>query len=111
MKYIGLCAYKSVCVSCVYVSTGPPTPSSVNVSVVWSNDMAGLSVSWELETEVYGPIEYHVMSDQNLTCNSTSSSCTLAPVGCGQVHVIQVTASNEAGPSFPSSPEVFITCE
>lgn len=92
-------------------STGPPTPTFVNVSVVWSNDAAGLSVSWELETDVYGPIEYFVTSDQNRSCASSSSSCILAPVGCGQVHVIQVVASNEAGPSFPSSPEVFITCE
>ncbi|XP_040896696.1 fibronectin type III domain-containing protein 7-like [Toxotes jaculatrix] len=90
-------------------TTRPPTPSSVNVSVVMSNGLAGLSVSWELDLEVYGSIEYFVMSDQNLTCNSTSSSCTLSPVGCGQVHVIQVTASNEAGPSYPSSPKVFIT--
>ncbi|XP_056233720.1 fibronectin type III domain-containing protein 7-like isoform X2 [Seriola aureovittata] len=90
-------------------TTRPPTPSSVNVSVVMSNDVAELSVSWELEAEVFGSIEYFVMSDQNLTCNSTSSSCTLSPVACGEVHVIQVTASNQAGPSFPSSPKVFIT--
>ncbi|XP_044056308.1 fibronectin type III domain-containing protein 7-like [Siniperca chuatsi] len=90
-------------------TTRPPTPSSVNVSVVMSNSVAGLSVSWELNQEVYGSIQYHVMSDQNLTCNSTSSSCTLSAVGCGEVHTIQVTASNEAGPSFPSSPVVFIT--
>ncbi|XP_070765571.1 fibronectin type III domain-containing protein 7-like [Enoplosus armatus] len=90
-------------------TTRPPAPSSVNVSVVMSDSVAGLSVSWELDQEVYGSIQYHVMSDQNLTCNSTSSSCTLSAVGCGEVHTIQVTASNEAGPSFPSSPVVFIT--
>ncbi|XP_039985286.1 fibronectin type III domain-containing protein 7-like [Xiphias gladius] len=90
-------------------TTRPPTPSSVNVSVVTANGAAGLSVSWEGDPEVYGSIEYFVMSDQNLTCNSTSSSCTLSPVACGEVHVIRVTASNEAGPSCPSSPEVFIT--
>ncbi|XP_067452401.1 fibronectin type III domain-containing protein 7-like [Thunnus thynnus] len=90
-------------------TTRPPTPASVNVSVVMNNSLAGLSVSWELEQDVYGSIQYHVMSDQNLTCNSTSKSCTLSPVGCGQIHTIQVTASNEAGCSYPSSPEVFIT--
>uniref|UniRef100_A0A8C3G2Y3 Fibronectin type-III domain-containing protein n=1 Tax=Cyclopterus lumpus TaxID=8103 RepID=A0A8C3G2Y3_CYCLU len=58
---------------------------------------------------VYGSIQYHATSDQNLTCNSTSSSCTLRPVSCGEVHTIQVTAFNEAGPSQPSSPVVFIT--
>ncbi|XP_070688890.1 fibronectin type III domain-containing protein 7-like [Pempheris klunzingeri] len=90
-------------------TTRPPTPSSVNISLVRSSSVASLSVSWELSQEVYGSIQYHVMSDQNLTCNSTSSSCTLSPVSCGEVHTIQVTASNEAGPGFPSSPVVFIT--
>ncbi|XP_059197816.1 fibronectin type III domain-containing protein 7-like [Centropristis striata] len=90
-------------------TTRPPTPAGVNISVVMSNSVAGLSVSWELDPNVYGSIEYHVMSDLNLTCNSTSSSCTLSPVGCGEVHTIQVTAWNQAGPSYPSYPMVFIT--
>ncbi|XP_026179406.1 fibronectin type III domain-containing protein 7-like [Mastacembelus armatus] len=90
-------------------TTRPPTPSSVNVSVVISNAVAGLSVSWKLNQEVYGSIQYSVMSNQNLTCNATSSSCTLSPVNCGEVHIIQVTASNKAGPSLPSSPKVFTT--
>uniref|UniRef100_A0A3Q4N583 Fibronectin type III domain containing 7 n=1 Tax=Neolamprologus brichardi TaxID=32507 RepID=A0A3Q4N583_NEOBR len=38
--------------------------------------------------------------------STTSSSCTLSVVGCGEVHTIQVTASNEAGPSYPSSPSL-----
>lgn len=91
--------------------TGPRTPASVNVSVVMNGSVAGLLVSWEPDQEVYGPIEYNVMSDLNLMCKTTSSSCTLSVVGCGEVHTIQVTASNEAGPSYPSSPAVFITCE
>ncbi|XP_070817828.1 fibronectin type III domain-containing protein 7-like [Chaetodon trifascialis] len=90
-------------------TTRPPTPSAVNVSVVISNGVAGLSVSWELDQEVYGSIQYHVTSDQNLTCNSTSSSCILSAVSCGEVHTVQVTASNEAGPSYPSNPVVFVT--
>lgn len=76
-----------------------------------NNSVAGLSVSWELDQDVYGSTEYHVTSDQNLTCNSTSSSCTLWSVHCGKVHTIQVTACNEAGPSYPSSPVVFIACK
>lgn len=91
--------------------SGPPTPSSVNVSLERSNGVAGLSVSWEYVQDVNGSIEYFVTSNQNRNCSSTSSSCTLSPVGCGEVHLIQVTASNEAGPSFPSSPVLFITCE
>ncbi|XP_037530415.1 fibronectin type III domain-containing protein 7-like [Nematolebias whitei] len=90
-------------------TTRPPTPSSANVSVVMSNNTAGLSVSWGLDQKVFIPTEYHVTSDQGITCNSTSSSCTLSPVGCGKVHTIQVTAFNKAGPSYPSAPVVFIT--
>ncbi|XP_054900990.1 fibronectin type III domain-containing protein 7-like [Poeciliopsis prolifica] len=92
-------------------TTRPPTPASVSVSVVRSNSLVGLAVSWELSQDVYGTVDHHVTSDQNqnLNCNSTSSSCTLSPVGCGEVHIIYVTASNEAGPSHPSSPVVFIT--
>ncbi|KAM7387686.1 hypothetical protein PAMP_023908 [Pampus punctatissimus] len=74
-----------------------------------NNSVSRLFVSWELDQEVYGSIQYHVMSDQNLTCYATSSSCTLSPVGCGQIHTIQVIASNDAGSSYPSSPEVFIS--
>nr|XP_057928957.1 fibronectin type III domain-containing protein 7-like [Doryrhamphus excisus] len=89
-------------------TTRPPMPVSIHVSVVVS-DEAALSVSWEFNQEVYGHIEYHVMSDQKHTCNSTSSYCILSPVGCGEMHTIQVTASNEAGPGYPSSPFNFIT--
>lgn len=94
----------------VHLSPGPPAPSSVNVSVVLNNTVAGLSVSWDLEKQVYGSLEYHVMSKQNVTCDTTSTSCIL-PVNCGEMHTIQVIASNEAGPSSPSTPVVFITCE
>nr|XP_061832451.1 uncharacterized protein LOC133616849 [Nerophis lumbriciformis] len=90
-------------------TTRPPMPVSINVSVVMADDLAGLSVSWELDQLVYGHIEYHVISDQNRTCNSTSSLCILSPVGCGEMHTIQVTASNEAGPGHPSMPFDFVT--
>ena len=101
----------SVCEPVLCPLTGPPIPSTFNVSVVMVNGVAELSVSWEAGPDVHGPVEYLVTSDQNLTCNSTSSSCILSPVSCGEVHTIQVTASNEAGPSPPSHPEVFITCK
>lgn len=94
-----------------HILTGPPTPSSVIVSMAMNSSVPGLSVSWELDQEVYGSVQYHVTSDQNLTCNSTTSSCTMSAVGCGEIHAIQVSAWNEAGPSHPSSPVVFITCE
>ncbi|XP_077440799.1 fibronectin type III domain-containing protein 7-like isoform X2 [Vanacampus margaritifer] len=90
-------------------TTRPPIPASVEVSVVMIVDQAVLSVSWELNQEVYGNVEYYVMSDQNLTCNTTSSPCNLSPVGCGESHTIQVISSNEAGPGYPSIPVEFIT--
>ncbi|XP_034002281.1 fibronectin type III domain-containing protein 7-like [Trematomus bernacchii] len=89
--------------------TRPPVPSIANVSMVINNGLAGISVSWERDEGVFGSFQYHVMSDQNLTCNSTSSSCTLSPVGCGEVHTVRVSTSDEAGPSNPSGPVVFIT--
>lgn len=76
-----------------------------------NSSIAGLLVSWDVAQEVYGSIQYHVISDQNLTCKSTSSSCTLWAAGCGETHTMQVSASNKAGPSQPSSPVFFITCE
>ncbi|XP_062419512.1 fibronectin type III domain-containing protein 7-like [Pungitius pungitius] len=90
-------------------TTRSPSPRCANVSMVMNNGVTGLSVSWELNQEVYGSIQYHVMSDQNLTCYSTSNSCTLLPILCGEVHTIRVTASNDAGLSLPSSPVVFTT--
>ncbi|XP_057697330.1 fibronectin type III domain-containing protein 7-like [Corythoichthys intestinalis] len=90
-------------------TTRPPMPSSVDVSVTMNNDQAELSVSWELNQEVYSNIEYYVTSDESLTCNTTSSPCTLSPVGCGEVYTIQVIAFNDAGPSYPSYPVEFIT--
>ncbi|XP_047443577.1 fibronectin type III domain-containing protein 7-like [Mugil cephalus] len=97
------------CSSYINQTTRPPTPISINVSVVVIHKVPGLSVSWELGQAVQGSIEYNVVSDQDLSCNTTSTSCNLPVVGCGEVHTIQVTASNEAGPSYPSSPLVFIT--
>lgn len=90
-------------------TTRPPAPSSVNVSMVMTNGGAGLSVSWELGQAVHGSVYYHAISDQGPTCNSSSSPCVLSAVGCGEMHTIQVVASNEAGPSQPSSPVTFIT--
>ncbi|XP_051929376.1 fibronectin type III domain-containing protein 7-like [Hippocampus zosterae] len=90
-------------------TTRPPTPTSVEVSVVMIGDQSVLSVSWELNQQVYGNIEYYVMSDQSLSCNATSGSCILSPVGCGEVHTIQIVPSNEAGHGYPSSPVEFIT--
>lgn len=92
------------------LQTGPPAPSSVSMSVLICKGVARLSVSWTLSQEVYGSIQYLVTSDQNLTCNSISTSCTLSPAKCGEIYVIQVTAFNDAGSGNASSPSVFTTC-
>ncbi|KAI4829257.1 hypothetical protein KUCAC02_023313 [Chaenocephalus aceratus] len=84
--------------------TRPAMSSIANVSMVINNGLAGISVSWERDEGVFGSLQYHVMNDQNLTCNSTSSSCILSPVGCGEVHTVWVSTSDEAGPSDPSGP-------
>lgn len=76
-----------------------------------TNNQPGLSVSWAIQPNLYGVVEYNVTSDQGQTCNTTSSSCNLWPVSCGQVHSVQVVAQNDAGPSVPSSPVVFTTSE
>ncbi|XP_074524730.1 fibronectin type III domain-containing protein 7-like [Halichoeres trimaculatus] len=90
-------------------TTRPPTPSSVSVSMAMSHGEAGLSVSWEMNQMVYGSIDYNVMSDQNLECNTTTMSCILSPVSCGEVHNIWVTPSNPSGEGFPTSLFMFIT--
>ncbi|XP_037106449.1 fibronectin type III domain-containing protein 7-like [Syngnathus acus] len=90
-------------------TTRPPTPDSVQVSVATIGEQAALSVSWEIKRELHGSVEYRVMSSQNLTCSASSSPCVLSPVTCGEVHVIQVTASNDAGAGYPSSHVEFIT--
>uniref|UniRef100_A0A3Q3EFW8 Fibronectin type-III domain-containing protein n=1 Tax=Labrus bergylta TaxID=56723 RepID=A0A3Q3EFW8_9LABR len=73
----------------VYFQTGPPAPASVNVSMEMSNDVAGLSVSWELDQDVYGSIEYQATSDGNL------EYCSL--------NTLSVFDSNPCGPA-PSDP-------
>ncbi|XP_068176518.1 fibronectin type III domain-containing protein 7-like [Antennarius striatus] len=94
--------------SYVNQTTRPPTPTSVSASVV-SGNLSGLSVSWELDPDVDGYIHYRVMTDQYLYCNSTSNSCVLWGISCGEIYTIYVIAVNDAGPTYPSSPLVFVT--
>lgn len=110
LLYLSDCDTKFSCCCCFFF-IGPPTPTFVNASMVMNSTVAGLFVSWDVAQDVYGSIQYQVISDQNLTCSSTSGSCTLWAAGCGETHAIQVTAANEAGPSQPSSPVLFITRE
>uniref|UniRef100_A0A3Q3K3U0 Fibronectin type-III domain-containing protein n=1 Tax=Monopterus albus TaxID=43700 RepID=A0A3Q3K3U0_MONAL len=93
--------------------TGPPTPYIYNVTVVQRNNVSALDVAWDtvmyLSEVLYDNTLFQAISNKNLTCETDSGSCNLSPVECGEVHVIEVTASNEAGPSYPSSPVNFTT--
>lgn len=87
--------------------TRPPTPKSVSASMM--NNQLGLSVSWTMDPSVYGTLQYNVSSDHGQQCNTSALSCQLVPVSCGEVHSVEVTAENEAGPSVPSGAVVFTT--
>ncbi|XP_036446665.1 fibronectin type III domain-containing protein 7 [Colossoma macropomum] len=84
--------------------TRPSTPQSVVLQTV--SGMTTLSVSW---ASVHGADQYTVISSSGLNCTSSSSTCTLTPLSCGQIQYISVTAMNQAGPSLPSDPQQFIT--
>lgn len=90
------------------VSAGPRTPQTVVLLNPAVKDVTGLLVSW---APSQGAIQYLVVSSAGLNCSSTSTSCTLSPLSCGQVHYITVTAINTAGPSQPSDPLRYISCE
>lgn len=84
--------------------TRPSTPESITLHTV--SDVTVLSVSWGA---VHGAAQYTAISSSGLNCSSSTNSCTLAPLSCGQVHYISITAINQAGPSLPSYSQQFIT--
>lgn len=94
-----------------WLHAGPATPGPFSVSVERQASLAGLNVSWQPEIQSCGAVVYLVTSSQGLQCNSTNASCILAPVGCGETHNIHMVAENEAGPSYPTDPVAFLTCE
>ncbi|XP_051962450.1 fibronectin type III domain-containing protein 7 [Xyrauchen texanus] len=85
--------------------TRPSTPQTTEVLVSFI-PVAGIVVSWDL---VQGADQYVALSSTGQNCSSSSNSCTLSPLVCGEVHSITVTAVNQAGPSIPSLPIQFIS--
>ncbi|KAB5546671.1 hypothetical protein PHYPO_G00074720 [Pangasianodon hypophthalmus] len=86
--------------------TRPPTPQSIVLVTTTVNDVVGVSVSWD---PAQGSSRYVAMSSAGLNCSSVSTSCTLSPLSCGQIHYISVTAFNRAGPSQSSELQRYIS--
>ncbi|XP_072553287.1 fibronectin type III domain-containing protein 7 [Salminus brasiliensis] len=84
--------------------TRPATPQSIMIQRL--SDVTAVSISW---AAVQGAAQYTVVSLSGLNCSSSSNSCSLTPLSCGQAHTISVTAVNQAGPSLPSDSQQFIT--
>ena len=94
-----------------WLFAGPATPGPFNVSVEHGPGAAGLIVSWEPVFQDYGAVVYLVNSSQGLQCNTTDLSCRLEPIVCAETYNLQMVAENNAGPSTPTDPETFVTCE
>lgn len=90
--------------------TVPPTPTVSVSSTVNGDGVTELTVSWTFDPEVWGEITGNV-NNVDLSCTSTTGSCVLSPVGCGEQHSIQVIVSNAAGSGAPTDSEVFTSCE
>ncbi|KAF5894692.1 fibronectin type III domain-containing protein 7-like, partial [Clarias magur] len=86
--------------------TRPSTPQSIVLLTTTVNDVMGRSVSWN---PAQGANEYVALSSAGLNCSSSSTSCTLSPLSCGEIQNISVTAFNQAGPSQSSDPQSYIT--
>nr|XP_017530571.2 fibronectin type III domain-containing protein 7 [Manis javanica] len=81
--------------------TSPRAPA--NIQVFFDIGALKASVSWAL-TE--GAFNYTVMAfsdSSELSCNTTSSSCTISSLQCGTEYLISVLASNDAGSSKSAS--------
>ncbi|KAK2504142.1 hypothetical protein MC885_004701 [Smutsia gigantea] len=80
---------------------GPRAPA--NLQVFFDSGALKASVSWAL-TE--GAFNYTVMAlsaSSELSCNTTSSSCTISSLQCGTEYLTSVLASNDAGSSKSAS--------
>ncbi|XP_060792800.1 fibronectin type III domain-containing protein 7-like [Neoarius graeffei] len=86
--------------------TRPPPPQSIVLLTTIVNNVMGLSVSWN---PAQGASWYIAVSSTGLNCSSASTSCTLSPLSCGQIHYISVTAFNQAGPSQSSESQRYIS--
>lgn len=90
-------------------TTRPPAPDSVVVVMTTTNDQPSLFVSWTMDPDVYGELQYNVTSDLGQSSSSYVVFTLLWPVGCGETHTVTVIAINDAGPSIASISATFIT--
>uniref|UniRef100_A0A8C1BB54 Fibronectin type-III domain-containing protein n=1 Tax=Cyprinus carpio carpio TaxID=630221 RepID=A0A8C1BB54_CYPCA len=93
---ISVTGYGQTCSTCsktlVALDTAPCVPTKVNVSLSCGSDTA--SVSWAASS---GLVSYYTVTavDDNghtLTCNSSSTSCDISGLSCGQAYNVSVTA-------------------
>uniref|UniRef100_A0A8C8R995 Fibronectin type III domain containing 7 n=1 Tax=Pelusios castaneus TaxID=367368 RepID=A0A8C8R995_9SAUR len=80
--------------------TGPQAPA--DVQVVFDSGALRVTVSW-MPTE--GTLNYTVTGSNGvskLTCNTSSTSCTVASLQCGHEYSFYVIANNGAGSSKPT---------
>lgn len=89
------------------VSAGSPTPQSIEL-VVTSTPDAGILVSWD---PVKGAEQYVALSLTGQNCSSSTNSCTLIPLSCGEINSVTVITINQAGNSVPSYPVEVTSCE
>uniref|UniRef100_A0A9J8D0Q5 Fibronectin type III domain-containing protein 7 n=1 Tax=Cyprinus carpio carpio TaxID=630221 RepID=A0A9J8D0Q5_CYPCA len=93
---ISVTGYGQTCSTCsktlVTLDTAPCVPTKVNVSLSCGSDTA--SVFWAASS---GRVSYYTVTavDDNghtLTCNSSSTSCDISGLSCGQAYNVSVTA-------------------
>ncbi|XP_043080820.1 fibronectin type III domain-containing protein 7-like [Puntigrus tetrazona] len=85
--------------------TRSPTPQSIAL-VVTSTPDAGIVVSWD---PAQGAEQYVASSLNGHNCSSSTNSCVLIPLSCGETNSVTVTAVNQAGSSVPSYPVQIIS--
>ncbi|KAL1249579.1 hypothetical protein QQF64_020584 [Cirrhinus molitorella] len=85
--------------------TLPPAPQSIQL-VVTSTPDAGIVVTWN---PTQGAEQYVALSLSGQNCSSSSNSCVLVPLSCGETKSVTVIAINQAGNSVPSYPVQIIS--
>ncbi|XP_028832145.1 fibronectin type III domain-containing protein 7 isoform X2 [Denticeps clupeoides] len=86
--------------------TRPPIPVEIHVTLSPTRTI-GMAVSWGM---VRGADYYVASTSIGHNCTSNVELyCTISTLNCSQIHYVTVIASNQAGPSGPSSPQEFLT--
>ncbi|XP_067309533.1 uncharacterized protein fndc7rs1 [Pseudorasbora parva] len=99
---VSVIGYGQNCSTCskplVTVDTAPCVPTQVNVSLSCGTDTA--SVSWAASS---GLVSNYIVTAEGdngitLTCNSSSTSCNISRLACGQAYNVSVTAMSAGCP-------------